>query len=136
MPADEDLVAYLTTQVGLTAGTNLFVGPMPETPDACVAVTHYGSQRSDSYVMGASLTAPGYEVENVQVMVRDTQERRANARTTANSVHALLANLQSTELSGRTYFAVEDDGTPYCIGKDQNERWRFVANYVVKKDRG
>lgn len=135
MPADEDLVTYLDTASALvTAGTNLFAGPMPEDPDVCVAVTHYASEESDAYVMGASLTAPGYEVESVQLMVRHTA--RATARTTANTLHALLANLHSTTLSGRAYFAVEDQGTPYSIGQDQNGRWRFVSNYTARKARG
>lgn len=135
MPADEDLVDYLDTNSALvTEGTNLFAGPMPEDPDVCIAVTHYGSQGSDAYVMGASLTAPGYEVEEVQLMVRHTS--RATGRSTANTLHALLANLHSTTINARSYFAVEDQGPPFTIGQDQNGRWRFVSNYTVKKVRG
>ena len=134
MAADSDLVTYLDSGTALTAGTDLFVGPMPESPDNCVAVTHYNSQRSDDYTMGASLSAPGYEVEDVQVMVRHTS--RATARTNADAYHALLANLHGQTLSGRAYYRIDEDGTPYCIGQDQNARWRFVANYTCRKARG
>lgn len=134
MPADSDLVAYLDSATALTAGTDVFVGPMPELPDNCVAITHYNSQASDDYAMGASLTAPGLEVEDVQLMVRHTA--RATARTNANTYHALLANLHSTTLSGRYYHRVEDDGPPFVLGQDQNGRWRFVANYTCRKARG
>jgi hypothetical protein len=109
---------------------------MPEQPDDCVAVTHYGSERSDAYVMGASLTAPGYEVESVQVMVRKVEGSRSSARSLADSIHAYLANLHSTTLSTRYYYEVDDDGPPFTIGQDQNARWRFVANYTVRKARG
>lgn len=134
MPADSDLVAYLDGATALTSGTDLFVGPMPEQPDNCVAITHYNSQQPDDYAMGASLSAPGYEIEDVQLMVRHTA--RATARTNANAYHALLANLHSTTLSARYYYRIDEDGTPFCIGQDQNGRWRFVSNYTVKKARG
>ena len=134
MPADTDLVTYLDSATALTAGTDLFAGPMPELPDNCVALTHYNSQRSDDYTMGASLSAPGLEMEDVQLMVRNTS--RATARTNADAYHALLANLHSATLSGRTYYRIDEEGTPYSIGQDQNGRWRFVANYTVKKGRG
>ena len=134
MPADADLVTYLDGATALTAGTDLFVGPMPELPDNCVAITHYNSQRSDDYAMGASLSAPGLEVEDVQLMVRNTA--RATARTNADAYHALLANMHGATLSARAYYRIDEEGTPYCIGQDQNGRWRFVANYTVRKARG
>jgi hypothetical protein len=134
MPADSDLVTYLDSATTLTSGTDLFVGPMPEMPDNCVAVTHYNSQRSDDYAMGASLSAPGYEIEDVQLMVRNTS--RSMARADADAYHALIANMHSATLSGRAYFRVDEEGTPFCIGQDQNGRWRFVANYEIKKARG
>jgi len=67
-------------------------------------------------------------------MVRNTA--RATARTNADAYHALFANLHSTTLSGRAYYRIEEEGTPFCIGQDQNGRWRFVANYTCKKARG
>lgn len=134
MPADSDLVAYLDSATSLTSGTDLFEGPMPELPDNCVVVTHYNSQRPDDYVMGASLSAPGYEIEDVQLMVRNTS--RATARANADTYHALLANLHSMTLSTRYYYRIDEEGTPFSIGQDKNGRWRFVANYSVKKARG
>jgi hypothetical protein len=114
---------------------------MPENPQVSssspgpfVAVTHYASERSDAYVMGASLSAPGYEVESVQVETR--HQLRATARSTANTIHGHLANLHSTTLSGRAYFAVDEEGTPSTLGQDQNGLWRIVANYTIKKARG
>lgn len=142
MPVETDVVAYLAAaSVGLTAGTNLFEGPMPELPDAapglCVAVTHYASERSDDYTMTPSLTAPGSELERFQVMTR--HPTKASAKTTADAVHAKLDNLGTTANfggSGRTYFRIDSDGPPFSLAQDANLRWRYVANYQARKVRG
>ncbi len=135
MPLDSDIVAYLDTQLSETAGTDLFEGPMPEFPDNCIAVTHYNSQASDDYTMGPSLTAPGSELEDFQVMVRNTA--KTTARTRANAAHAVLDNAQGLSLSGRTYFHITSDGPPSgALGQDANGRWRCTANYHARKVRG
>ena len=139
MPVDTQLVAYFDSQPSITDDPSanppsLIEGPMPELPDNCVAVTHYGSEQGEEYVMGASLSEPGYEIENVQVMVRHTA--KATAQSKAQAYHSLLDNLGPTTLSGVLFSHVDSDGVPYCLGQDANERWRYVANYRVRKARG
>lgn len=141
---EADVVAYLAAQgsLGLTAGTNLFEGPLPEQTAAeafIVGVAHYASQRSDQYVMGASLTAPGFEVVRFQVMVRGPVKATVSAKAAA--IHALLDNLGTTPNfggSGRTYFSVHADGEPFGLGQDKSPGalWRYVANYEARKHRG
>lgn len=135
MPADADLVTYLDPLIAETGGTDLFEGPSPELPDNLIAVTVYATERSDDYVMSASLAAPGSELEHVQVMTRNTD--KAAGYTRALAVHALLDNGQNLALAGgRTYFAIESEGPPFCLGQDSTLRWRWVANYKVRKVRG
>lgn len=138
MALEADVVAYLAAigALGLTAGTNLQEGPMSEWPDAAgpiVAVTHYTSEVSEAYVMGPSLTAPGYDVERAQVMTRGAV--KATTQAMAAAVHAYLDNLGPVTLSGRTYFQVDSDGPPASLGQDENGRWSFVANYRFRKAR-
>lgn len=136
MPVEADVVAYLAAAgLGLVAGTDLFEGPAPETPYNVVAVAKYMTERSDDYTMGASLTAPGSELEHVQVMSRHTVKATAESR--ADAIHAVLDNLQSTTLvNGRTYFEIAGDGPPADLGQDGNLNWRYVTNYRVRKPRG
>jgi hypothetical protein len=134
MAVGADIVAYLDTATSLTAGTDLFEGPLPELPDACVAITPTGGEGGE-YTMGASLSAPGLEMTRFQLAVRNAVQ--ATAISNANSYHALLANLGPTTLSGRLYHHVEPiDGEPYTIGQDDLMRWRYVANYRAWKARG
>lgn len=134
MPADSDLVAYLDTQLTETAGTDLFEGPLGESPSNAIGVTCYASEPTDDRVMASSLTAPGSEIVRVQVMARNTS--KANAQTRAAAAYAALDNLQNASLSGRTYFWVEGQGEPFCIGQDQNLLWAYVCNFRVRKTRG
>jgi hypothetical protein len=132
-----DLIAYLDPLVSeTTTGTapTLVEGPMPESPDGMTAVTHYMSRTSDDRVMSASLSAPGSELEDVQVMSRSTS--MATARARANAFYALLDNLQNQTINGRVYFWIVSDGPPFSLGQDVNQRWRFAANYHVRKHRG
>lgn len=134
MPLGADIVAYLDSATSLTAGTDLFEGPMPELPNACVAITPTGGEEGE-YTMGSSLSAPGVEIGRFQLAVRHGTQ--ATAISNANTYHALLANLGPTTLSGRLYHNVESvDGEPYSIGQDENLRWRYVANYRAFKARG
>jgi len=136
MPVEADVVAYLAAAgLGLAAGTDLFEGPAPETPDNVVAVSLYATERSDDYTMGASLSAPGSELEHIQVMTRHAV--KATAKSRADSIHAVLDNLQTTTtVNSRTYFEIASDGPPFGMGQDPNLRWRYAANYRVRKPRG
>ncbi len=134
MPLEADVVTYLDGASALTAGTDLFEGPMPESPDDAVAVVSIGSLPSDDFTMDPSLTAPGSELERFQVMTRATT--RAAAITQSYAVHALLDNLQNTVLSTRTYFHVVSEGPPSLLSQDLNHRWRYTAEYTARKARG
>lgn len=134
MPVESDLVAYLDSQLSEVAGTSLFEGPAPENDVDLLAVTHYASEEPDTRVMGASLTAPGYEIVMVQVMARSRTKSTARAR--AYAAHAVLDNLHGQTLSTRLYFHIEGQGEPFLLDQDGNHRWRYVANYRVRKARG
>lgn len=135
MPAAEDLIAHIAPIVGDTPATNVFKGPMPETPDACVVLTHYSGESGIDRVMGPSLTPPGMEVAYVQLAVRNPVNATGEAK--AKAWHNQLDGLGPIESNGRTYHNVEAiDGEPVSLGQDQNARWLFIGNYRVSKDRG
>lgn len=128
-----DIVAYLDALIAEPAGTTLFEGSQPESPDSLIAVTQYGGEAAEDRIMGPSLTAPGAEISLIQVLVRNTSI--ATAKTKADAIHALLDNYDGT-LSGRAYFQIESiNGMPFSIGQDANARWRWVCNFRVQHSR-
>lgn len=141
MPVEPAIVAYLDPLITESASTNpptLYEGPMPEAPDACIAITHAAGEAADGRVMGASLANEGLvEQPHIQVMVRGVANDKAGPRTRAFAVHAVLDGYGPGTLSGVLYHRIESlDGEPYCLGQDQSLRWRYVANYRVMKARG
>lgn len=128
-------MSYLDGVLAETAGTNLFEGPMPEAPDNCLHVAHYDSLEAADRVMSASLAnQQAVWPAMVQVMARNTDKTQAEAR--ARAAFDALDNLGPTTLGGVTYHSVEADGEPMSLGKDGNERWRYVFNVRVEKQRG
>lgn len=135
MPAEADLVAYLDPLVAETGGTDLFEGPMPESPDNCIAVAHYDSPALNDRVMGGSLANNiGVSIVMVQVMARNTSKTTAQSK--AQGYFNLLDNLGPVTLTGRLYHSVEGEGEPFNLGQDQNGRWRYAFNVRVEKARG
>ncbi len=125
---ESDIVTYLDGVSSLTAGTDLFQGPLPELPNDCVSITHTGGEAGE-YTMGPSLSSAGIETSRFQMCVRRTA--RATAFADANSYYALIANLGPITLaSGKIYQNVESlDGQPYNLGQDDQDMWRVVCNF-------
>jgi Bacteriophage minor capsid protein len=129
MAVVDDVIAYIDANTALTAGTDLFEGPMSEQPDAQVAVTHYAGEEGE-YGMGTGGAA--VEIPRIQVMVRDTT--MAAAKTTIATIHALLDNKGDLDLNGTRFYLLRSlDGPPFSLGQDTNSRWRRVVNYRIQK---
>lgn len=134
MPVETALVAYLDTLLTETSGTNLFEGPMPESPDNCIHVAHYDSTEAEDRIMSGSLVDQQCVWPSmVQIMARNTDKATAYAR--AKAAFDVLDNFAGT-LSGVVYHSIEADGEPVNLFKDGNERWRFAFNLTVRKARG
>ena len=137
MPLAEDLIRYLDPLVSESMdgpAPSLMEGPIGEKPDVCVALTVTAGELPE-WTMGPEYSEPDMEIGHVQLMVRHTT--MAGAISKAFEYHRLLRNMGPRSLSGRLYFDVQSmDGEPYSLGQDQNERWRRVANYRVRKISG
>ena len=139
MSVEADIVTYLDAQTALTAGTDLFEGPMPEKPDICVAVTSYaGESAAQHRVFGPSLTPPQMEISRFQVASRHTS--KATAESTAVACFAKLDGFSGT--ATRTYFYVEStNGEPFFLKQDDGgdgggPRYTYVCSYRAQKARG
>jgi hypothetical protein len=134
VPADVALVAYLDTVLSETAGTNLFEGPAPESPDDLIAVTNYDSMEAEDRVMAGSLAdQQAIYPAMVQVLSRSTSKATAYAR--AFAAFGYLDNLGPVTLSGVTYHSVECT-EPHFLQQDGNHRWQYTFDATVRKGRG
>lgn len=124
-----DLANYLDTNVaGLTLGTNLFIGRMPDEPDVCVAIYEYGGTRPDQTMGGG---APVLQNPSIQVRVRHTSY--ASAETTANLCFSALEGIIDETINTTRYNRVTAIQSPFPLERDPEERIIFVQNFDVKR---
>lgn len=133
-----EIVAHLAgAGLGLTAGTNLFSVPFPESAqDDVVSVVTYGGGASERS-FGPSLQAPAAEVDvRFQVMVRSGRDGAATAEALADAIYKKLDGLGPLSLSGVLYHdVVSTDGPPKFLSFDDNNRPRYYMNFAATKER-
>lgn len=127
----DEIATYLDTQLAsLTAGTNLFVGRIPESPSNAVALYEPASA-PPVYSFGGDGTA-GLERPRVQIHVRN--ESYATGRSLAFDVWQEMHKVVSQSLSGTFYQRIEAIDSPHFLMRDDNDRAIFNMNFQVMKE--
>jgi len=124
---------YLAAQVGsLTLGTNLFLGLMPESPDACVAL-YEGAASSPTFTLGGDGSA-ALEAPRLQVHVRHTSY--ATGKSLAQDVWVALSKVENELLTGTLYQRLHAIDSPVFFMRDTNTRLLFTMNFESLKTPG
>ena len=121
----QDIKDRLVAQGVGTFATDLFVGDMPETPDACVSV----------------LDSPGYAPElryewdrpGCQIKIRGAEGGYRTAYTKAVAVKTALHGVANTTINGAIYKLIEAVHDPMYIGKDESNRPMFSINFNIQR---
>lgn len=130
----DEIARYLVTQGIGTAGTNIFVNELPDTPANCVAIfglvgTTVQQQRD----------VPGLQFPRFQVVVRNTDYNDAADKFQAvrTALHGKVGLILPVGVNTATspYIRVmrchiETDGGP--IGKDETGRVEFSCNFTAE----
>lgn len=128
-----ELAAYTAAQVsGLTAGTNLFRGFMPQSPDVCVAIYEYPGGPP---VLGLG-AANGISLENpsAQWVVRGEPEDYDTPRATAELIWLAVSQIQCSILSGTQYYLPQPLQSPFKLKQDDNKRVYIAFNASIEKE--
>lgn len=125
---------YLSTGGVGTVGGDLFLGYMPEAPDAVVALYEtggmgpYRAMRSD----------PGQPVAvrpRLQVVARAAEHDYAAARAKVQRAYELLEGMGDRVLNGVRYLWVGAVQEPFLMGRDTQGRVLIACNFDVTKER-
>ena len=117
-----ELVEAVATQItaldaALVAGSTLFAGRAPETPDRCVTVYEYsGTQAHYAYGVSEVLDQP-----RIQVLCRAARDDYGQAATDAHLIHEGL-DAYGVTWSGISILRFVPLYTPDSIGPDETER--------------
>ncbi len=134
MPIATDVATYLATipALGLTAGTNLFDVPFPESSqDQAVSVVETPGSRDD-HAAGASLSRSVYEVPRFQVICRDSEPNATTARALARRIRLNLNRMAATTIGDTKILTMESLQPPFYLSSDQNSRHRYICNFEAK----
>jgi len=131
-----DLVDYLTSQAGFTAGTDLFYSQMPD-PGSGVAelATALYETGGRSYAHGMA-SAPGAavaEYPHVQVVTRGARDGYDEARAVQQRVWSLLDGSIGRTINGVQYDWGMALQPPFALGRDEQHRPLIACNYEFAK---
>ena len=119
---------YITSLSGISliAGTDMFVGKMPASPDNCVAIYDTPSRGQLLDLDGAN----GYEYAAVQIRVRN---RKYDEGWQMVSDIVSYLHGERMELNGALYLAVFLASGPAFLRWDEQDRAEFVVNFNVQR---
>lgn len=123
----DSLGTFLQTEGVGTLGTDIFLGLMPDTPDACVVMYEYAGTGPAQF-FGDDDPTP-YESTSVQVQVRGATY--AAARTKARAAYTALQKVANETLTGIPFLRVDPLQSPFFMARDENRRVLFASNYRV-----
>jgi hypothetical protein len=109
-----------------TLGTNIFLGVLPDTPDACVSV-YENTGSSPTFTMGAGGIQIDYPM--LQIICRATREDYPTARDKAETIRVLFASVLEQSVSGVHIMRIEPMGSVNLLGVDPKYRPLVSVNF-------
>lgn len=109
-----------------TLGSTIFLGTLPEDPDACVAV-YENSGSSPTFTMGSGGIRIDYPM--LQIICRGTREDYPTTRDKAESIRLILATVLEQTVSGIHIMRVEPMGSVNLLGVDPKYRPLISVNF-------
>jgi len=127
----DDLCDRLSTgSIGLTSGTNLFAGALPDQPDTAAAIYETGG----FFPVHTMASGPGQAVAErprVQIVTRALTYR--SARQLMQNVFNTLDGLSAVTINSTRYLHVSAVSSPAAMGQDEAGRPRCVVNFDIVK---
>ena len=126
----DDVMTYLgSASVGLTAGTNLFAGTCPESPDRSCAIYETGGMQPIHAMSGS----PGNAlVERPRISIITRAMTYQSARQLAQNIFQVMDGLTNTTINGTSYLLVRAVNSPSQMDVDKG-RPRLVMNFDIMK---
>jgi len=121
----------VSASVGVSAST-IFIGIMPSTPDACIALYEGPGQVPLEVLVSNTATL---ERPTVQVMVRGVRADYNGARTKILEVRDVLTAITDETLTGVRFLRVTTNGSITPLGVDDNDRPQFSLTFSTVIER-
>jgi len=128
-----DIGDFLSTGgLGLTTGTNLFLGRMPALPITASAVYETGGQATVHAFGATAGSAAVMERPRFQVVVRSSGGYAA-ARSTMQGIFTRLDGARDQTINGIRYDWIASVQSPFFLKTDENDHSLIAVNFDVSK---
>lgn len=128
----EALAARLQAASVAVSASNMFIGLMPNDPDACVALYEYAGSPPLEVLVDNDATI---ERPSVQIITRAGRNDYPTARTLIQNVRNTLTNITDDTISGVRFLRVNQISSINALGVDENDRPRFSLSLQVLVER-
>jgi hypothetical protein len=125
----KDIVSIIedNSSLGLTFGTNLFIGNLPiDTPRNCVVISDTGGRGKD-----LGVTEIDYERNSVQIIVRN--KNYSDGWDLISDIRDILHGYANTSISDIYYGLISCISGPGFLGWDDNKNALFFSNFEVQR---
>jgi hypothetical protein len=128
----EELADKMATDGVGTVGTNIFIGIMPNSPDACLALYEYAGEGPMEAFNdgGVSLDVP-----SVQVMSRGGRMDYPAAKTLIVAARNSLTAVTNETLGTVRFLRVREMSAINTLGPDVNDRPLFTVSFQAVVER-
>lgn len=128
----EALAARLESAGIATLATDMFIGMMPNSPDACLALYEYAGESPMEVLADDDATL---EMPSVQVMARAGRNAYPAARALIVQARDELTSISNETIGGVRFLRVHALSAINGIGVDENERTRFTLSLQAVTER-
>jgi len=127
----DDMQTYLTSGGAGTAGTDLFVGSLPPSPDTALVVYETGGLTT-IHTMGNTPGQAAVERPTIQVVTRAATYQ--TARALSQKAFLLLDGLPKRTINGTQYYWGAARQSPFLMDRDEKDRYLVAFNVDIIKD--
>lgn len=128
----EALADRLQSASVATAGVDMFIGLMPNSPDVCVALYEYAGEQPLEVMRDNDATL---ERPSVQVLARATRNDYPTARQLIEDVRDTLTSITDETISGVRFLRVNQNSSINAVGTDDNDRPIFTLSLLTVVER-
>ena len=118
------------SSLGLVFLTNLFIGREPNTPIDCVTI--FDTPGSPP-MLSLNKADSDYYYPSIQIRVRKDMNSYLDGWSLINAIKELLHGSGPEIWNGTTYTLIKCTGEPFYLGRDENQRPWFIANFDIQR---
>ena len=115
------------SSLGLTFGTDLFIGREPTTPNDCVTIFDTPGRGPELLIGNAS----NYNYPSIQIRVRDANY--LDGWNLIDGIKVALHGRGPETWNAATYTLIECTTEPALLDWDENYRCRFIVNFDIQR---